>query len=62
MADGSPFAFAGLWERWKEPASGETVKSFTIITTEPNGLCATVHNRTPVILGAGDYQTAFVPG
>jgi len=44
MADGTPFAFAGLWERWKEPASGETVRSFTIITTAPNALCATVHN------------------
>jgi putative SOS response-associated peptidase YedK len=56
MADGTPFAFAGLWERWKEPASGETVRSFTIITTTPNALCAPVHNRMPVILGAGDYQ------
>jgi hypothetical protein len=33
MDDGSSIAFAGLWERWKEPASGETVKSFTIVIT-----------------------------
>jgi putative SOS response-associated peptidase YedK len=45
MDDGSSIAFAGLWERWKEPASGETVKSFTIVITAP------IHNRMPVILG-----------
>jgi putative SOS response-associated peptidase YedK len=55
MADGAPFAFAGLWERWKEPASSETVRSFTIITTMPNTLCAPVHNRMPVILDPEDY-------
>jgi putative SOS response-associated peptidase YedK len=57
MTDGTPFAIAGLWARWKEPASGKTVRSFTIITTAPNALCAAVHNRMPVILGAGDHQT-----
>jgi putative SOS response-associated peptidase YedK len=55
MLDGEPFAFAGLWERWKDPASGETVRSFTIITTTPNALCAPVHNRMPVILNPEDY-------
>jgi putative SOS response-associated peptidase YedK len=56
MADESPFAFAGLWERWNEPASGETVKSFTIITCPPNPLCAPIHNRMPVILDQADYS------
>ena len=55
MADESPFAFAGLWERWKEPASGETVKSFTIITCPPNALCGAIHYRMPVILDPADY-------
>jgi putative SOS response-associated peptidase YedK len=55
IADGSPMAFAGLWERWNDPASGETVKSFTIITTAPNALCAPIHNRMPVILDPADY-------
>jgi putative SOS response-associated peptidase YedK len=57
MTDGTPFAIAGLWARWKEPASGKTVRNFAIITTAPNALCAAVHNRMPVILGAGDHQT-----
>jgi putative SOS response-associated peptidase YedK len=57
MTDGAPFAFAGLWERCKEPASGKMVRSFAIITTTPNALCSPLHNRMPVILDAGDYQT-----
>jgi putative SOS response-associated peptidase YedK len=57
MAEGSPMAFAGLWERWKDPASGETVRSFTIITTAPNALCAPIHNRMPVILDPADFPT-----
>lgn len=44
-----PFAMAGLWENWKSP-SGEFVKSFTVITTEPNDLMSEIHNRMPVIL------------
>jgi hypothetical protein len=43
-------ALAGLWENWPSPA-GEWVRSFTIITTTPNDLCAELHNRMPVVLG-----------
>jgi putative SOS response-associated peptidase YedK len=42
-------ALAGLWETWRSPAQ-ETVRSFTIITTTPNELCAPIHDRMPVIL------------
>jgi putative SOS response-associated peptidase YedK len=42
-------ALAGLWETWRSPA-GERVRSFTIITTVPNELCAELHNRMPVVL------------
>ena len=56
VADGSPMAFAGLWEHWNSPAGGETVTSFTIITTAPNALCAPIHNRMPAILDAADWQ------
>ena len=48
--DGSPFAMAGLWERWKDRASGLTVQTFTIITTVPNELCGAIHDRMPAIL------------
>src|SRR5881227_2284054 len=32
-ADGLPLAMAGLWERWKDRSTGDTVQTFTIITT-----------------------------
>ena len=37
------------WENWRSPA-GEWVRSFAIVTTVPNQLCAQIHNRMPVIL------------
>ena len=46
---GGLMALAGLWETWRSPA-GERVRSFAIITTEPNELCAALHNRMPAIL------------
>jgi putative SOS response-associated peptidase YedK len=52
--DEGVFAFAGLWERWCGP-SGETVESYTILTTTPNELMEPLHNRMPVILEPGDY-------
>ena len=55
MKDGSPLAFAGLWERWKAP-SGEEVHSYAIITTEANELGAPVQDRMPVILHSADYD------
>ena len=49
LADGRLMALAGLWETWRSPA-GERVRSFAIITTVPNELCAELHNRMPVVL------------
>jgi putative SOS response-associated peptidase YedK len=48
--EGSLFAFAGLWERWRSPADGSILRSFTIVTGKPNALCAPIHERMPVIL------------
>ena len=56
MKDRSVFGFAGLWEKWTDKASGETIRSCTIITTEPNKLCAPIHNRMPAILDPADYE------
>ncbi len=49
-ADGLPLALAGLWERWKDRAAGDTVQTFTIVTTAPNELSAAIHERMPAIL------------
>ncbi len=51
IADGSPLALAGLWERWRNPDAGEVIQTFTVPTTVPNALCAPIHDRMPVILG-----------
>src|SRR5215510_4354812 len=50
LADRGIMALAGLWENWKS-AAGEWVRSFAIVTTEPNELCDELHNRMPVVLG-----------
>ena len=49
MKSGEPFAFAGLWDSWRDP-NGEILRYCTIITTEANELLGPIHNRMPVIL------------
>ncbi|MGA2697520.1 MAG: SOS response-associated peptidase [Terriglobales bacterium] len=58
---GELFAFAGLWERWKNP-SGEWVKTCSILTTTPNAVTAPVRDRMPVILGPDAYELWLDPG
>jgi putative SOS response-associated peptidase YedK len=67
--DGRPFAFAGLWERWRgclpdgQPADNSMppLESCTIITTAANDLCRPVHERMPVILDPADYDRWLDP-
>jgi putative SOS response-associated peptidase YedK len=60
LKSGKPFAFAGLWEHWQSP-DGSEVKSATIITTTPNQLMASIHNRMPVILSNHTYAQWIDP-
>ncbi len=46
-----PFAMAGLWDAWKDPAAGE-IRSFAIVTTRAAGMMRRIHDRMPVILDA----------
>jgi hypothetical protein len=62
MKDGSPYAFAGLWERWRDPATREPLETFTVITTDPNELVEPMHNRMPVIIQPKDYDRWLTPG
>jgi putative SOS response-associated peptidase YedK len=55
MRDEAPFAFAGLWDAWKEP-DGSWLQSFSIVTTEANEVAAEILDRMPVILHARDYD------
>ncbi|WP_205502183.1 SOS response-associated peptidase [Rufibacter psychrotolerans] len=50
------FTFAGLWDEWVDPATGEVLRTFTVITTEPNELMAGIHNRMPAILHPEEEQ------
>ncbi len=59
FADGRPFAFAGLWERWAK--GPEPVDSCTIITTRPNQLVGELHDRMPVILARADFAEWLAP-
>lgn len=43
------FSFAGLFDLWKD-AQGKEIRSYTIITTQPNNVLAPIHNRMPVVL------------
>jgi putative SOS response-associated peptidase YedK len=61
MIDDSTFAFAGLWERWRNPA-GEFIETCTILTTKPNSLVSDVHDRMPVIVSPDDYELWLDPG
>ena len=46
-----PFSFAGIWDRWTDPESGEIIQSFAIITSVANELLQKLpHHRSPVIL------------
>jgi putative SOS response-associated peptidase YedK len=58
---GQLFAFAGIWDRWKDP-SGQWVKSCSMLTTTPNAVTSTVHDRMPVILDPDAYDVWLDPG
>jgi putative SOS response-associated peptidase YedK len=56
MKDGKPYAFAGLWEKWKDREAGVELLTFTVITTDPNELVEPMHDRMPVIIPEKDYD------
>ncbi|TBR21669.1 SOS response-associated peptidase [bacterium] len=60
-SDGAPFAFAGLWDEWTSPEGG-TLRTFTVLTTEPNALVAPTHDRMPVILTEAAEDAWLDPG
>ena len=58
--DSSPFAMAGIWEKWYD-IQGEAIYSFSIITTSPNLLMVKIHDRMPVILNREDEKKWISP-
>jgi putative SOS response-associated peptidase YedK len=49
-ASGGVLSFAGLWDRWANPQTGEPLTSCTIIVTEANAFTRAIHDRMPVLL------------
>jgi putative SOS response-associated peptidase YedK len=54
MKDEAPFAFAGIWDRWR--GHDMKITSCAIITTNANELLMPVHDRMPVILRPESYE------
>lgn len=59
LVDGSPFAFAGIWDRWL--SGRELITSFAIITTAANPTLKPIHDRMPAILSPDSYDTWLDP-
>lgn len=57
LEDESAFAFAGIWDEWRK--DGVSIASCAIVTTTPNELLATIHDRMPVMLTA-EAQEAWL--
>jgi putative SOS response-associated peptidase YedK len=59
--EGKLFAFAGIWDRWKDPGRN-WMKTCSILTTTPNAVTAAIHDRMPVILAPDSYDLWLDPG
>lgn len=59
----TPFAFAGLWDTWRDPQhpAGAPLRTCTLITTAPSPLVAPVHSRMPCILPPELYGAWLAP-
>jgi len=58
---GEPFGMGGLWERWRDPSSGELLESCCIVTTTPSPPVLHVHDRMPVIVPPSAYSEWLDP-
>lgn len=53
--DHAPLAFAGIWDRWRNP-QGQIVTSFAIITRDADAKISSIHHREPVMLEQNYYS------
>lgn len=56
-----PFGFAGLWERWTDPADQRVLETCTILTTEANAYLRDIHPRMPVMLSPDAFDRWLDP-
>lgn len=50
------FAFAGLYSEWTPPGSPIPIKTFALITTDPNAIVLPIHDKMPAILHSDEYD------
>ncbi|MCK0196220.1 SOS response-associated peptidase [Ancylobacter sp. 6x-1] len=50
--DRGPFGLAALWENWRDPASGNWMRTFAVLTHAARAPMAAIHHRMPVIVPA----------
>lgn len=58
------FCFAGLYDKWVNPATGEIMNTYTMVTTEANDMMKYIHNhkeRMPVVLNRSDEKAWLDP-
>ena len=60
-ADRRPMAFAGLWSSWRNPASGESRRTFAIVTRAAGAAIRPLHDRMPVVVEPEDWATWLAP-
>lgn len=56
MKSGEPFCLAAIWENWRNPETGEAIRTFAIVTCPANELMSEIHHRMPVVIAKEDYQ------
>ena len=61
-SDRRPVAIAGLWSSWKDPDSGNRLRTCTILTTEANDVVKPIHDRMPVLLPNATWGAWLDPG
>ena len=55
------FSFAGIWERWQSKDKGQTIETFSVVTTPANKFVLTIHTRMPAILEERDEDRWLNP-
>ena len=62
-ADGAPWALAGIWSEWTDPATGEIVPNYTMLTVNCDGhpLLGRLHKPDPKLPDDAQDKRSVVP-
>lgn len=47
---------AGIWDEWTDKETGQSLRSCSMVITEPNKFVAEVHDRMPVLLKPDQFE------